>query len=199
MVFVLPFKELIAKKRVGGKDGPLPDFGLDMPYKFFDAHRLAGVGIYTGFQIQESKDSTSPCARSAWFPPLSPAEVEIVHLNRALQFSTFQRSQMEPGVPYSLKDVGDPFAIDTQIQSQPIGGLELIESLKDGQLSAQPAQPFALPAEESFHGPPAGSKNLKRGMKHTLATPLKVGRTTKSYSSSSIPSLVLADTGYETF
>jgi hypothetical protein len=198
MMFVIPFQGLIAPKRVGGIDGPLPDFGLDMPYKFPDTHRLTGFDVYAGFPLQESKGNTFFGGRSAWLPPPSPAEGCLVQLNLAFQFSTFQLSQMEQGVPHLPKDVGDPFDIDNQIPSQPIGGLELKESLKGGQLSAQPTQAFALPAERTFQMSPAGVKNLKGVTKHTLATPPKVGRTTKNQSSSSIPALVLPDAGYET-
>lgn len=197
-MFVIPFQGLIAPKRVGGIDGPLPGFGLDMPYKFPDTHQLADFGVYAGFPLQESKGNTFPSGRSAWLPPPSSADGGLVQLSLAFQFSTFQPRQMEQGVLHLLKDVGDPFDIDTQFPSQPIGGLELIESLKNGQLSAQPTQTFALPAEQTFQMSPAGVKNLKGATKHTLATPPKVGRTTKNHSSSSIPAPVLADAGYET-
>jgi len=198
MMFVIPFQGLIAPKRVGGIDGPLPGFGSEMPYKFPDTHRLANFDVYVGFPLQESKGNIFPRGRSAWSPPPSSAERGLVQLNLPFQFSTIQLSQMEQAVPHLLKDVGDPFDIDNQIPCQPIGGLELIESLKGGQRSTQPITTFVLPPEQTFQMSSAGVKNLKKTTTHTPATLPKVGRTTKNHNSTSIPALVLAGAGYGT-
>jgi hypothetical protein len=190
LTFAIPFQGLIAPKRVGGIYGPLTGFGLDMPYNFLDTSRLADFGAYAGFPVWESKVNNFSGGRSAWLPLLSPVEGGLVQLNLAVQFSTFQLNPMEQSVPYSVKDMSDSFDIDTQIPSQPISGLKLIESLKDGHLWAKPTQTFAHPAEQTFQMFPAGVKNFKGAIKPTLVTPPKVGRTTKNSSSASTPAPV---------
>lgn len=196
MMFDISFQGLMALKRVDGLNGTFPSFGLDLPHEFL--HGFSDFGVYAESSVQESKDNTFPVGRSAWLPSPSHSEAGLVQPNRAFQFSNFQLHQREPGVPHSMKDVGNPFDIDTQIPSQPIGGLELIESVQDGQLLAQPTQTFDLTAAQTFQMCPAGVKNLKGATKQTLATLPKVGRTTKNHSSSSILEPVLADPDYET-
>lgn len=198
MMFVIPFQGLRALKRVDGLDGPMPGFSLDMPFEFLDTPGLSDFGAYGEFPLQESKDNTFPVSRSAWLPPPSRSEGGLVLLNLAFQISLFQLNQREQGVPHSMKDVVDLFDIETQIPSQPIGGLELIGSLQDGQQSAQSTQTFDLTVEQTFQMSSASVKNLKRATKQKLGTLPIVGRTTKNHSSSSIPEPVLADTGYET-
>lgn len=66
MMIAMPFHGLIATNRVGGIDGHLSGFGLEMPIACFDTHRLTDFGEYVGFPRPESRDSIFSCGRPGW-------------------------------------------------------------------------------------------------------------------------------------
>ena len=198
MMFAIPFQGLIATKCVGVIDRPLPGLGLDMPHEFVGTHRLDDFGVDAGFPLQEPKDDAFAGGGSASLPFSASPEVGLVQLDLAFQFAAFQLGQMIQRFSHSLVDSGDHFDIDTQILSQPIGGLELIEPLENRNLPTHPTQTFALSTQLTLHIPPLGVQDLEGAAENTLATSQKVGRTTKNRVSSCNHAPFLAHIGYET-
>jgi len=198
MMFAIPFQGLIAPKCVGVIYGSLPGFGLDVPHEFLGTHRLDDFGVDAGFPLQETKNDPFPGRGSAPFPLAFPSKVGLVQLDLALQFAVFQLGQMVQGFSHSLIDAGDHFDIHSQILAQPIGGLQLIESLQNSNLATQARQALVLSTERALHIPPTGVENLEGTTENTLAPAQKVGRTTKNRVSSRNHALFLTHIGYET-
>ena len=173
MMFAISFQGLIATKRVGVIDGPLPGFGLDMPHEFLGTHRLDDFGVDARFPLQAPKDDAFAGGGSASLPLAASPEVGLVQLDLAFQFAAFQLGQMVQRFSHSLIDPGDDFDIDTQILSQPIGGLELIESLENRNLPTHPTQTFALSTRLAFHIAPARVQDLKRPTENIHLRPRK--------------------------
>ena len=110
----------------------------------------------------------------------------------------FDPINMILGSSGSLVDAGDHFTIHSQVLTEPISGLQLLESLKNGNLPTQPPQTFALTTELVFHIAPTRVQDLKRPTENTLAATQNGGRTTKNGVSSSNHAPLLAHIGCET-
>jgi hypothetical protein len=87
---------------------------------------------------------------------------------------------------------------DPQAPAQPIGGLKLLEPLKDTQLSAQPTQPLALSTQLAFHLATTRVHNLAGATEKPLVTSQPISRTTKTCVSSRNQAPLLAHPGEET-
>ena len=198
MMFAIPFQGLIPPKRIRVIDRPFARLGLDMPHEFICTDRLHDFGVDAVIPLQEPKHDTFAGGGSASFALAPSAKVRFIQFDFAFEFAPFQFGQMEQGFPQSLIDSCDHFDVDTQIVRQPIGGLELIKPLKDGDFSTQPTQAFAFSTEGTFHIAPTGAQDFKGTTENTLAPAQKVGRTTKNGVSSCNHAPFLAHIGYET-
>ena len=198
MMFPVPFQGLVAPKGIGVIDRPFAGLRLDVSHQFVGTHRFHAFSVDTIFPLQEPEYDAFACGGSSTFSLPLPTKVRLIQFDFAFELAPFQFSQMEQGFSQTLVDARDDFDIDPQILRQPIGRLPLVKALQDRNFSTQTTQTFALPTELTFHIPATGVQDLKGTTKNTLATPQKVGRTTKNCVSSSAHAPVLAYTGYET-
>jgi hypothetical protein len=105
---------------------------------------------------------------------------------------------MIQGFAHALINPRDDFDVDPQVLTQPIGRLQLIESLQDPDFPAQQTKAFASLTPYAFHIPATRVYQFKRATKNSLATPQKVGRTTENRGSFSTHVPVLAHSGCDT-
>lgn len=87
---------------------------------------------------------------------------------------------MVQGFSQAFVHSSDHLDIDFQIPTQSVSRLKQVEPFQDGDLPTQPTETFALTTELAFHVAPAPMQDLEGPTINTLATPQKVGRSTKT-------------------
>ena len=198
MMFSIAFQGLIPPKGIGVIDRAFPRLGLNMPHEFFSTDRFDNFGVDAVFPLQEPKDNTFACRRSASLPLSFAPKVGLIQFNLSLKFPAFQLGQVVERFSQPLVYPSNHFDIDAQVLRQSIRRLQLIEPLQNHNLSSQSTQTFTFATPWAFHIPATGTQNFKGSTENTLPAPQKVGRTTKNRVSSSNHAPILAHTGYET-
>lgn len=198
MVFAKPLKRSVAAEGIGVINRSLPGAPLDMVHERFGRNRLDHFGIDPAFPLQQTENDAF-ASRTATTLAFAPAtEISLIEFDLAFESTALQLTQVKQGFTQSLVDAADDFDIQPQIDREPIGGLKLVEPLQNRDLSTQPRQALGLAATATFNVTACRAQHLERTTENALATPRKVGRTTKMTAFPNNHRYLPYTNGYET-
>ena len=195
-----PFQGIVAPKRVRVVNRALPRFLPDNRHKLLFRYMLHHFRIYLAVALQKAKNNVfASCAPTA-LAFASAAEVALVHLHFAVQFSSFKLGNMVDRFSEFLIDTRNRLVVGTEVMREAVRRLLLIEPLHDRNFRSDALQGFLfstvlVPTPEVS---PTRLRNLERTAKHALLSPQKVGRATENVLSSLCHMDILVPYGYET-
>src|SRR5450759_1921328 len=196
-MFTKSLQRLIPTKRIGVVDRSLTGMRLDMSHQSLSRDRLHDFGVNPSIPLQQAKYDTFSSRATTTLPLTGSAEVGLIQLDLTRQLGTFQFSGMKQFDAQPLIDPCHRLCIQVQITIQPVGGLLLVKTLQEGNLTTQLVHAFLLATKHALNIASCGLHGFKRTAKNTLATIQKVGRTTKYCLNPSNHKYLQEYTGYE--
>lgn len=199
VMFAPALQRVVATERISVVDRSFSGVLSDMTHQLIGSHSLHHLGIHPSIALQKPKyNAFSGRSSSALaFPPA--AEVGLVNLDLAFQFTGLKFRYMIDRLSQTLIDAGNRLIVQAEVACYAIGGLLLVEPGKDGDLLAKLFQGllFSTSLVATPHIATQGSVYLERAAKNALSTPQKVGRTVENVLLSSNHKGILALDGYE--
>ena len=198
MVFAKPLKRPIPAEGVGVVDRSLLGAGFDVAHELFSRHGFDDLGIDPSFALQQTENDAFAGSATTTLTFAPATEIRLIQFDLAFESTALQFTQVKQGFAQPLVDASDDFDIQPQIDREPIGGLKLVEPLQNRDLPTQPGQALGLAAAAAFDVTACRAQHLERAAENALATPQKVGRTTKMTAFPNNHRYLPYTNGYET-
>ena len=195
-----PFQGIVAPECVGVIYCALPRLLSNNRHQLFLRHMLHYARIHLAVALQKAKCNAFACRAPSALALAPTTEVRFVHLNLAMQFTTFQLRHMIDGFTQVLIDARDGLIIKAEIMRETISRLLLIKPPHNGNLGSCPLQRllFSAGLVSAPHISPRGLAYFERTTEYTLFTPQKVGRAPKNILFPCNHKDMLTPHGYET-
>src|SRR3989338_11204105 len=177
MVLTPAFEGVVASEGVGVIDRALAGVLSDVSHEFIRRDPLHDLGVNPAVSFQQAQHHALTLSLPAPLAFAPTSEVGVVNFNLAFKFAPFQLCHVVNGFSQALVDAGNGLIMQTQIRSQAIRRLLLVEAGHDGNLPAQLPQGLLSLARTALHVATFGFVNFKRTTENALSTSQKVGRT----------------------
>ena len=179
MVFAESLERPIPAEGIGVVNRSLLGAGFDVAHELLSRHGFDHLGIDPAFALQQTENDTFPGSTTTTLAFAPATEIRLIQFDLTFESTPFQLTQVKQSLAQSLVDTSDDFDIQPQIDCKSVGRLKLVEPLQNRDLPTQPGQALGLAAAAAFDVTARRAQHLERATENALATPQKVGRTTK--------------------
>ena len=194
-----PFQGVVAPEFVRVVYRPFPGFLSDDVHQFVGRDTFHNPRVDPAIALQKAEYDTFTLGSPSTLPLTSAAKVALVHFNLAGEFTAFQFCRVIDGFTQALVHSRDCLIVYAQIMRELVGGLRLVETLQDTNLSAKLRERllFSTGLVSTTHIPATSTIDLERTAENALSASQKVGRTAKNVLLTSNHKGILTPRGYE--
>lgn len=200
MVFAQSFEGIVAPEGVGVVDRSLSCLLLNDSHKLFFGNMLHHSRVYLAIALQKAKYNVFTLGSSVSHTLLSAAKIAFVHLHFTIELAALKLGHMVDCLAELLIQSGNRLVIEAEVMRKSVGWLLLVETLDNGNFSANLPQRllFSTGLVPATNVSASRPRHLKRTAENTLFTPQKVGYATKNILSPLYHMDILISYGYET-
>src|SRR5690606_37734722 len=150
MVLAESAQGAITPEGIGVVDRALAGARLDVIHQDLGGDRLDDLGVDPSFPLEKAENDALAGGTSTTSAFTPAAEIGLVQFDLALELAALQLAQVEQGFAQTLVNPAHHLDVQPQVTGQPIGRLQLVEPLQNGDLPAQPRDTFRLAAVATF-------------------------------------------------
>jgi hypothetical protein len=179
MMLAVSLQRLITAKAVRIIDRAFAGLLFDVLHQITSTNAFNDFGVNMAFSLQkaENKALSRSASSALTFAPAS--EVSFIKFDLSTKTTGFQFSRVIQTLSQMLIDARDRLLIQLQVSRQSVSWHWLVKAFDDLKLTAKLRKRFLTTAARTFNVTTSGAIDFEGAAENALATPGKVGRTTK--------------------
>lgn len=139
-MLAISFQRLITAKAIRLINTAFAGVLLDMAHQLFSTDILDDASVDTPFSLKKPKNKALSGSASSTLALAATAEVSLLQFNLATKSSSFQLRRVIERLSQVLVDASYHFHVHAQVNGEPVGRDELIESFDNINLASQAGQ-----------------------------------------------------------